>query len=62
MFVPSFWPNLWEDFSETWHDDRFFTKLRTQAKILGNDYNDNEKSPPKKEEVFLLENTLELQI
>ena len=22
MFVPSFWPNLWVDFSETWHDDR----------------------------------------
>ena len=21
-FVPSFWPNLWVDFSETWHDDR----------------------------------------
>ena len=23
MFVQSLWPNLWMDFSETWHDDRF---------------------------------------
>ena len=43
MFVPSFWPNLWMDFSETWHDDRFWPNLKHGLKISENGYYGNEK-------------------
>ena len=34
LSVPSFWPNLWVDFSEIWHDDSLFAQLETWAKKI----------------------------
>ena len=36
IFVPLFWPNLWMDFSETWHDHRFCPYLKHRLKNLEN--------------------------
>ena len=43
MFVPSFRPNLWIDFSETWHANRFRPNLKHGQKNLENSYHGNEK-------------------
>ena len=34
--LPSFWPNLWVNISETWHDEKFRPNLKHQLKILEN--------------------------
>ena len=33
MSVPPFWPNVWVDFFETWHNDRFGPNLKHGLKI-----------------------------
>ena len=59
MFVPSFWPNQWVDFSETWHDDRACPNLKHGLKISENGCHGNEK---KLKLVILPEKSLGLQI
>ena len=59
LFVPSFWPNLRVDFSETWNDDRFWPNLNHGLKNLENGYHGNMKKPNM---IFWLEKLLELQI
>ena len=52
-------PNLWVDFSETWHDDRICSNLEHGLKNQENGYHDNKKKPKM---AFWQEKTLELQI